>query len=123
MIKAGDAITEYDTIRILPFGGIVTEVTMKGSLVDMVLDQGVANAGTGGFLGTANVTGDTSQWFIGGVALDPDATYTVAINDFLLTGLEVGLPYLTPANPDLDVVAEHSDVRFALIAELEAEFN
>ena len=49
VIQPGTLI-EYDVIRILPFGGDVVSVDMKGSLLDSVLTQGVANAGTGGFL-------------------------------------------------------------------------
>ena len=40
--------TEYDAIRVLPFGGEVVTVRVPGALLARVLDQGVANAGTGG---------------------------------------------------------------------------
>jgi 5'-nucleotidase / UDP-sugar diphosphatase len=110
------AITEYDIIRTLPFGGTVLAVDMKGALLQRVLDQGVANKGKGGFLQTVSASDQPIQ---------PDRTYRVAINDFLLTGSEAGLPYLTRDNPDLKVRAEGApnvDIRKALIAELQRQY-
>ncbi|MGH7600680.1 MAG: bifunctional metallophosphatase/5'-nucleotidase, partial [bacterium] len=48
------AITEYDVIRILPFGGKVVLVEMRGRLLKQVLDQGQANKGSGGYLHAVN---------------------------------------------------------------------
>ena len=45
-------VTEYDIIRCLPFGGGITEVNMKGSLLIQVLEAGRKNVGTGGFYTT-----------------------------------------------------------------------
>jgi 5'-nucleotidase / UDP-sugar diphosphatase len=42
-------ITQYDVIRIMPFGGQVLLVEIKGSLLEKILNQGLANKGTGGF--------------------------------------------------------------------------
>jgi 5'-nucleotidase len=115
MLLPGD-ITEYDVIRTLPFGGVVLAVDMKGTLLQRVLDQGIANKGTGGFLQTARISAHPIQL---------DRTYRVAINDFLLTGRETGLPYLTRDNPDLRVRPEgspHMDIRQALIAELQRQY-
>jgi 5'-nucleotidase len=116
-------ITEYDVIRILPFGGEIVSVEMAGTLLKQVLDQGRANAGKGGYLQTANVATDGSgNWFIGGEPLDESRTYMVAINDFLLTGNEQGLDYLTPDNPGLKIVAQHGDIRKATIEQLKQIF-
>jgi 5'-nucleotidase/UDP-sugar diphosphatase len=119
-IPPGD-VTEYDVIRTLPFGGIVVSADMTGSLLQRVLDRGNANAGTGGYLQTANVTrspgGD--QWLISGVPLDPARRYKVAINDFLLTGREVNLDFLTRENAEITNVVDQVDIRKALIAELQ----
>ena len=51
-------ITQYDIIRILPFGGRVLKATFDGALLAQVLDIGLKNQGTGGFLQTAGVTRD-----------------------------------------------------------------
>ena len=109
-------ITEYDIIRTLPFGGIVEAVDMKGALLQRVLDQGLANQGTGGFLQTARTSERPIQ---------PNRTYLVAINDFLLTGKETGLADLTRNNRDLKVRAQGTppiDIRQALIAELRRQY-
>ncbi len=114
MIPPGE-VSEYDVIRTLPFGGVVLTADMTGSLLQQTLDQGRASGGTGGFLQTANVARSTGndQWLVSGVPIDPARRYKVAINDFLLGRI------LTPDNPDVTKVAEHGDVRKALIAELQ----
>lgn len=118
-------ITEYDVIRVLPFGGKVLAVEMKGSLLKQVLDQGQTNAGKGGYLQTAGVSPSTSSggWLINAAPLDEARAYKVAINNFLLTGNEQGLAYLTPDNPDLTLLQEHNDIRLTTIAQLKQVFG
>ena len=48
-------VTQYDIIRVLPFGGAVVKATMEGSVLAQVLDAGVSNQGAGGYLQLANV--------------------------------------------------------------------
>ena len=76
-------VTEYDVIRILPFGGRVTRAAFDGALLRSVLDAGLTNRGTGGFLHARGATRDGSQWMIAGKPLDVSARYTVAMTDFL----------------------------------------
>lgn len=111
-------LTEYDVIRILPFGGKVCSVEMKGTLLTRVLDQGIANRGKGGYLQTANITGEPGKWQVAGTAVNPATSYKIAISDFLLTGNEQGLEFLKRDNPDLRFLAEHDDIRNATIDEL-----
>jgi len=59
------------------------------------------------------------QWVINGTPLDPARTYQVAIIDFLLSGRETKLDFLTRDSPDVHVTGEHGDIRKALIAELQ----
>ena len=111
--------TEYDAIRVLPFGGEVVTVRLPGALLARVLDVGVANAGSGGFLQLAGFEATTAGWTLGGTRLDPAALYTVATSDFLVSGLETGLDFLNAAtNPDVVIVGRHGDVRRALVAEM-----
>jgi len=119
-------ISEYDVIRILPFGGNVVQVEMRGRLLQQVLEQGVANKGTGGFLHAANVTWNApgNAWLINGKPLDQRRNYKTALNDFLLTGNEQGLSFLNRQNPDLKVLNENViDVRRALIVQLQKIFG
>ncbi|MBT8403165.1 MAG: bifunctional metallophosphatase/5'-nucleotidase [Gemmatimonadetes bacterium] len=118
-------MTQYDVIRALPFGGEVVEVLMGGALLNEVLRQGVDNQGTGGYLHTAGVdwTVIGAPFEVAGAPIDPDATYRVAITDFLITGRETGLGYLTPDHPQLEVVGSHRDVRQALIDALRRRYG
>ncbi|MEH2080439.1 MAG: bifunctional metallophosphatase/5'-nucleotidase [Nostoc sp.] len=150
-IPAGVPITQYDVIRILPFGGKVFAVQIKGSLLQKVLDKGQLNKGTGGYLQTANVsrqeapsdkgqlnkgtggylqTANVSQkkpsiqWLIQGQPLDPNHLYKIAINDFLAKGKESGLDFLNIDNTDkqeIKLIAEKGDIRKAIIDYLKSE--
>ncbi len=108
-------IRQYDVIRVLPFGGRVIAVDITGALLARVLDQGLANRGSGGFLQTARVTQDAGGWMIGGDPLEPDRTYRVAINDFLLTGKESGLAFLTSSHPSVELLGDRGEIRLRLI--------
>ena len=116
-------VLQYDVIRILPFGGRVVRVQMHGALLRRVLDQGRSNAGTGGYLQTSAVLRADGAWVIGKQPLQDEAWYPVALTDFLLTGNETGLDYLTRDNPELKVEQELRDVRQALIDEMRARWK
>lgn len=114
-------VTQYDVIRILPFGGKVLTADIRGSLLARTLDQGLASRGKGGFLQTANVSQSEGGWTVGGKPLDPDRTYRIAINDYLVSGKERGLDFLAPG-PDFTVVKENRDQRMAVIDQLRREY-
>jgi len=108
-------LTEYDTIRILPFGGTVVRAAFDGVLLRNVLDTGLKNAGTGGYLQTTGVSKDGDRWMVGGKPLDPGAQYQVATSDFLLSGRETNLGFLTETSPAVHDVRYLRDVRMAFI--------
>ena len=97
-------ITVYDVIRILPFGGQVQLATIKGSLLTKVLNQGLVNKDTGGFLQSANTQRQNGVWLVNGKTIDASKTYRLAINDFLASGRERGLNDLKPGNPDFVII-------------------
>jgi 5'-nucleotidase len=101
-------VTEYDVIRILPFGGKILKATFTGALLSRVLEVGDRNRGTGGYLLSAGIPD----------RVDPAAHYTLAIADFLLTGGEANLGFLTRDNPEISDIQELRDVRLAVIDEL-----
>ena len=109
VLQAGP-ITQYDVIRVLPFGGKILKATFTGALLARVLQVGEQNKGTGGFL-----------HYVGVPALDPNARYTLAISDFLMTGGEANLGFLTRQNPEISDVTEFRDIRLALIDELKRQ--
>jgi 2',3'-cyclic-nucleotide 2'-phosphodiesterase (5'-nucleotidase family) len=128
-------LTELDIVRMLPFGGAVNEVEMKGSLLRKTLDTGWGNAGNGGFLQWGKVRRDEAkkQWFINEIALDDKKTYKVILPQFLLTGNEQNMSFLKAApnadgkgsnNPDIPVIQVpnpsdktdlRNDIRLAVI--------
>jgi 5'-nucleotidase / UDP-sugar diphosphatase len=123
VIPAGP-VTQYDVIRMLPFGGKSVNVRMQGDLLGRVLAAGDRNAGRGGFLQRNGVEGSAAAgWRVAGAPLDPVRIYRVAISDYLLTGNEVGIEFLKRDTPGLQVVGDRSDVRQAVIAEMRARWR
>ena len=121
VLPAGQ-VTQYDVIRVLPFGGKVVTADIRGSLLARAFDQGIASHGTGAFLQTANVSiGDGGAWAVGGKALDPARIYRIAISDYLASGKEQGMDFLVPG-PDLTIVKENRDQRMAVIDQLRREY-
>ncbi len=123
-------VTQYDIIRSLPFGGSIVEVDMKGSLLKEVLETGRKNAGIGGFLHySADIFYDAinQQWTVRKMAIAPDATFRVALSDFLLTGGEANLGFFNKDNSQIlkvysvptSVNDSRSDIRLAIIAYME----
>jgi len=103
-------LTQFDIIRILPFGGKILLVTLKGKLLRRVLETGLRNKGNGGFLQYANIKrrGEGS-WEIKGTRIADDNEYQIAITDFLLTGLEMNMEFFTRTNPGIVSIAEPSE--------------
>lgn len=121
-------LTEYDVIRVLPFGGAVKAIRIRGSLLKKALDQGEANRGSGGFLQTAGVRAPSpyGPWEIAGESLQQDLWYKAAVSDFLLTGREKGLEFLEPGpenEEELEVLGTYRDVRKAFIDELRRTYG
>jgi 5'-nucleotidase len=123
IITAGP-VTQYDVIRMLPFGGKTVDVRIQGELLGRVLAAGEQNAGRGGFLQKHGVEGSAAAgWRIAGAPLDPARMYRVAISDYLLTGGEIGIEFLKRDMPGVQVIGERSDVRQAVIAEMKARWR
>jgi 5'-nucleotidase/UDP-sugar diphosphatase len=116
-------VTEYDVIRLLPFGGKVVEVEMTGALLRRVLDQGDRNRGIGGFLLRANVAPAPGGWQIGSSPLDTLRRYRVVTSDFLISGGEQNLGYLSEQNPGLKLLRTLRDVRLVVIDELKRRYG
>ncbi len=116
-------LSQYDVIRILPFGGNINLVEMKGSTLVRALTQGYGNRGQGGYFQMANITRDLNgSWRANGDPIHPERRYRVVINDFLLTGRERGLDFLKPDGVSVGPVTPGPDIRFALINELKARW-
>lgn len=123
-------VTEYDILRVLPFGGQIFEVEMKGSLLLQVLEAGMKNKGKGGYLHHANIELKGNKWKIGNKKIKKDKYYTVATTDFLMTGKELGLGFLIEQHPDIRQVIKpdkndktdlRNDIRRAIVAYLKSK--
>ncbi len=111
-------VTEYDIIRSLPYGGSIMEVDMKGSLLIRILEAGRNNVGSGGFLqysSAVNYNADTKVWTLKDAPIDLKKTYHVGLADFLMTGGEANMAFLTKANPDIikvyPTITSNTDLR------------
>ncbi|MEZ4425598.1 MAG: bifunctional metallophosphatase/5'-nucleotidase [Gemmatimonadota bacterium] len=118
VLRAGP-VTEYDVIRVLPYGGTTFSVRMRGDVLRRTLEQGERNRATPAFLQGVGVARAGEGWTVGGAALAEDRWYRVVLPDFLLTGRERGLAFLRSGSEGLEVLEEHADIRRAVIAELE----
>lgn len=114
-------IRQYDVIRVLPFGGKVLRVTLAGALLRQIVDAGEANVGSGGYLHLVGIARRETGWVVNGRPLDPSATYTVAMPEFLLTGQEARMSFLT--RDRVRAVEEFPDIRLVLVDELRRRFG
>jgi 5'-nucleotidase / UDP-sugar diphosphatase len=122
-------ITQLDIMRVLPFGGKIVEVSLKGRLLERILETGLKNKGNGGFLQWDKITHDEAknEWFVNGKLLDVNQDYYISIPKFMMEGKETNFGYLTAQNPDVLKINEsdekdlsdiRNDVRKVLIAYL-----
>ncbi len=116
-------ITEYDIIRILPFGGKLLRADVSGAMLQRVIQQGRANAGNGGYLQLSGAETTGERVMVNEAPLDPARQYRIVTTEFLLSGAETGLPYFNTKSPEIHVVRELRDVRMALIDELRARYR
>jgi 5'-nucleotidase len=116
-------VRQYDIIRIAPFGGKVLKLSLDGATLSRAFDAGVANLGIGGFLHLAGATRQDNTWLVGGKPIDPAARYTIGVPEFLLTGGESRLDFLTRTNPQIRDVQEFRDIRTVIMDELRTRFG
>lgn len=117
-------LSEYDIIRTLPYGGSIIVVEMKGKLLKRTLQDSEKNRGIGGFLQhSEKIKLVNDEFLINNEPIGDEKVYKVALTDFLLTGGEARMEYLTPENPDIIKVYEtptdqnnpKKDIRLAVI--------
>ncbi len=122
--EVSGVITEFDVLRILPFGGKVLLVEMTGALLRRVLDAGEKNVGNGGYLQRASIEKRGNDWFIGEERIADNSIHRIAMTEYLLTGMESNMDFLVRTNPGITSVHEPQsgeagyDIRFTLMNEL-----
>jgi len=92
-------ITPIDIFRVLPYGGAILKVQIKGRLLKRVLDYGLSASGTGAYLQRFNAEKIADNWMINNAKLDIQKTYTVAFSDYLLKGFDI--PFLSEENKEV----------------------
>ncbi|MBE9030256.1 bifunctional metallophosphatase/5'-nucleotidase [filamentous cyanobacterium LEGE 11480] len=114
------AVTQYDVIRVLPFGGKVLTIGLQGAVLQRLLDAGLKSRGTGAYLQHANVAkAPSGDWLIQQQPLMPQRIYRVAVNDFLVSGNEQNLEFFKLGQPGIELLQTGEDIRFALIRQLQ----
>jgi len=91
-------INSVDIFRVLPYGGSVLKVEMKGSLLTKVLEYGENASGTGAYLQRDGIQFENGTWTVNNRPIINNKIYKVAVSDFLMKGLDI--PFLTEKNPD-----------------------
>ena len=97
-VLVGD-VNAIDVFRVLPYGGEVLKVDIKGSLLKKVLDFGVEASGTGAYLQRYNANKVNGEWILKNGKIQEDKTYTVAFSGYLLRGLDI--PILSAKSPEI----------------------
>jgi 2',3'-cyclic-nucleotide 2'-phosphodiesterase (5'-nucleotidase family) len=92
-------INAVDIFRVLPYGGPIFKVEIKGRLLKRVLDYGLLAAGTGAYLQRFNVEKVGEKWLIKNQELNRNKIYTVAFSDYLLQGFDI--PFLSSENKEV----------------------
>ncbi len=135
------SLTELDIVRMLPFGGGIAEVELRGSFLRRILEAGWNNKGNGGYLQWANIRRDAASgaWSVGSLPLDDSRSYHVTLPDFLLTGSEQNMGFLAVTTdskgfvktpPEMPVITRpdprdktdlRNDVRLAVIGFLRSK--
>lgn len=121
-------IYEMDVIRIMPYGGAIVDVELKGDLLIQLLNAGQANKGRGGYLQrSANVSLENNIWKIDNQEIINSKIYNIIVPKFLLDGKERNIEFFTKDNsgivktnfPDANNINDaRNDVRKAFIAYL-----
>jgi 2',3'-cyclic-nucleotide 2'-phosphodiesterase (5'-nucleotidase family) len=117
-------ITAIDIFRVLPYGGSVLKVKIKGDLLEKVLKYGKLKSGNGAYLQRYNADFNTEkkQWLINKKPLNKNKIYTIAFSDYLLKGFDI--PFLKHENKGVISVyypkedEMNSDIRKSVISYL-----
>ena len=92
-------INSVDIFRVLPYGGPVLKVKIKGSLLKEVIEFGENASGSGAYLHRANIEINRGDIFIKNKKLMDSKIYSIAISDYLMKGLDI--PFLNSDHPDV----------------------
>jgi 5'-nucleotidase len=117
-----DRVTQYDIIRTLPYGGKICLANLKGGIIKKMLAISDTSKGNGCFLqhDAGLAKGSDGKWRWQGKEIEDGKKYTVAINDYLLSGRQERMEFLaTIDKADIDMPGPadplRNDIRQAII--------
>lgn len=124
-------LTELDVIRIMPFGGRIVELTLKGDLLVRILQGNEGRKGLGGYLQLQESFSQTGgDWQLGGKPIEPGQAYRIRTIEYLAQGNENGLEFLNPKDPSYlrsepvkDADGKPLDIRKGLIEQLRKQYG
>jgi len=117
-------ISYYDILRILPFGGEYSEISIPGKSIISLLSEGEAKKGSGSYLQYANVAKVGEKWQIAGEAIIENKIYTAAIASYMLEKGGSGLFTLSNENAGIEkTTSQKIDARKALFKELQTTYG
>lgn len=117
-------LTQYDILRIIPFGGELMECKIKGTELKKLMDISEKSKGAGGYLVFDGFEKKGDEWLVNNKIMDENRFYKVITTDFLLTGREKNMEFFNLENPNIihhiranpnDKTDLRNDVRFAYI--------
>ncbi len=91
-------VTQYEIMKISPFGGSVSLVEMRGDILMEALNQGAKNTGKGSFLQYSGISQKDGQWLLQGAPIDNNTRYKIAISSYLVEKGDQGLKFLVYEN-------------------------
>ena len=117
-------MTQYDVLRVLQFPGTLSAATIKGAMLERIMNVGrdQRHRNTGGYLQAVGIEEGAGglSWTVGGKPLDNTRTYWVVMNDYLLNGREAGLAFIGQHGSDIVVLPDPpKEFRHAVIERLE----
>lgn len=122
------AISEYDIIRILPFGGAAITVPLKGKVLKAVMDLGTSEElyGNGGFLQYDKIEQSSTGWTIEGQEIEDNKTYNVAGTQYFFYKEKAYNEVLADlrTKPQIEPVGDlQKDLRSGLISYMKEVYN
>lgn len=114
-------LSGVDIFRILPFGGSIMRMEIKGEELIRLFDQSNQSKGTGAYLQMKDIIYDPAQeiWLIDDEPIDVDRWYSVGTTEFMLSGYDYH--FFMPDNPNFrsleyqNEFGSESDIRMVLI--------
>ncbi|MEE9348415.1 MAG: bifunctional metallophosphatase/5'-nucleotidase [Flavobacteriaceae bacterium] len=92
-------ITGVDIFRVLPYGGKILKVKLRGKHLEKVLQYGKLKAGSGAYLQRYNAVQKNKKWLVNNKLIEQNKIYTVAFSDYLLKGYDIS--FLNEKNKDI----------------------